>query len=554
MWPGPDRKNDAGTALMERRISLVMGIPIIVGVTGHRALREKDIPELRAKVKKELEELASKCPHSELVMLNAAASGADQLCAEIALELGIRLVCPIPFPVDEYRKDFSEEETAVFDGLLRKADSVFPVPDIEAAPQEPSPKAYRNFRYRQAGIYIARHSHVLLALWDGSAPKRDGCGTAEIVDFALAGSYLPADGPALYHSGKAVIHIPAPREETDDAPRPRRFLGEEQAFQEILEKTDAFNRIAGNESAPEEHLLPEGSGRDPLLKRMEELYQSAETLSMKAAGTYRRVLAALAVSGTVLTLAFLLYDEAELCGMILLCGAMLVCAAACLRHAVRSDCHARYVDCRALAESLRVQAFLRYAGSAKPVADLFSWTQLSENGWIAAAMNAVTIGDGPSEAHDISACWAEDQRIYHEKASRKKALMLERNDRLVKAAGILSIVLYLAVLLFELTLGGLSLVPGAAAVDLDFYRAGFKIALGSLSAATLFASGYYGKLSLSRQVSDHEKMERFYKKIGEQLALWGQSEELLTRLAREELMENGNWCSYQRDNAPDLSI
>ena len=101
-----------------------MGIPIIVGVTGHRALREKDIPELRAKVKKELEELASKCPHSELVMLNAAASGADQLCAEIALELGIRLVCPIPFPVDEYRRDFSEEETAVFDGLIRKADSV----------------------------------------------------------------------------------------------------------------------------------------------------------------------------------------------------------------------------------------------------------------------------------------------------------------------------------------------------------------------------------------------------------------------------------------------
>ena len=24
--------------------------------------------------------------------------------------------------------------------------------------------------------------------------------------------------------------------------------------------------------------------------------------------------------------------------------------------------------------------------------------------------------------------------------------------------------------------------------------------------------------------------------------------------AREELIENGNWCSYQRDNRPDISL
>lgn len=34
----------------------------------------------------------------------------------------------------------------------------------------------------------------------------------------------------------------------------------------------------------------------------------------------------------------------------------------------------------------------------------------------------------------------------------------------------------------------------------------------------------------------------------------GQTEEQLTVLAREELMENGNWCTYQRDNAPDISL
>ena len=34
----------------------------------------------------------------------------------------------------------------------------------------------------------------------------------------------------------------------------------------------------------------------------------------------------------------------------------------------------------------------------------------------------------------------------------------------------------------------------------------------------------------------------------------GQTEELLITLAREELTENGNWISYQRDNKPDFSF
>ena len=53
-------------------------------------------------------------------MLNSIASGADTLCAEVALSLGIDLVCPLLMPASEYRKDF----------------------------QRPT----RDFRYRQAGM------------------------------------------------------------------------------------------------------------------------------------------------------------------------------------------------------------------------------------------------------------------------------------------------------------------------------------------------------------------------------------------------------------------
>ena len=81
-----------------------------------------------------------------------------------------------------------------------------------------------------------------------------------------------------------------------------------------------------------------------------------------------------------------------------------------------------------------------------------------------------------------------------------------------------------------------------------------KIILGTLSAGTLFMANYYGKMSLRRVTADHEKMEKFFEKAADQLIRRGQNEQILETLAREELAENGNWCSYQRDNAPELNF
>jgi hypothetical protein len=61
-------------------------------------------------------------------------------------------------------------------------------------------------------------------------------------------------------------------------------------------------------------------------------------------------------------------------------------------------------------------------------------------------------------------------------------------------------------------------------------------------------------MSLDRITGDHEKMERFYQKAADLLARCGQNEQILETLAREELTENGNWSSYQRDNAPEMNV
>ena len=67
-------------------------------------------------------------------------------------------------------------------------------------------------------------------------------------------------------------------------------------------------------------------------------------------------------------------------------------------------------------------------------------------------------------------------------------------------------------------------------------------------------SNYYGRLSLSRVTSDHVKMERFYSAVLERMDRYGETDGLLLLIAREELIENGSWCSYQRDNTADFNL
>ena len=118
----------------------------------------------------------------------------------------------------------------------------------------------------------------------------------------------------------------------------------------------------------------------------------------------------------------------------------------------------------------------------------------------------------------------------------------------------MSVSLYIAAVGFELLCGGLMFRPTVSVPDVEIWRTVLKILLGIISALTLFVANYYGHLSLPRTLSDHKKMERFYTEMTERLAREGESEALLTELAREELIENGNWCSYQRDNTPDFSL
>ncbi len=79
-------------------------IPLIVGATGHIALRPADLPALRDSVRSELIHLKERCPNTQIAMLTSLAAGGDLLCADVAVELGIPVFAALPMEPSEYRR------------------------------------------------------------------------------------------------------------------------------------------------------------------------------------------------------------------------------------------------------------------------------------------------------------------------------------------------------------------------------------------------------------------------------------------------------------------
>src|SRR5260370_4526820 len=140
--------------------------PLVIGVTGHRDLREEDREHIRNSVRKVFTELRKQYPSTPFVLLSPLAEGADRLVAEVALgESDTRLIAPLPMPKDMYEADFEDPNSlAEFNRLLGRADQSFEISLLadEAAVSHPGPE--RNLQYEAIGKYIAGESQISIAL------------------------------------------------------------------------------------------------------------------------------------------------------------------------------------------------------------------------------------------------------------------------------------------------------------------------------------------------------------------------------------------------------
>lgn len=189
------------------------GLPITVGVTGHRKLKNPSaiLPVLKA----QMTAIQNSFPDSPIYAVSALAEGADCLFAQLAVDMGWELHVALPMAKEYYvtDNDFSEAGKRTFEILYKLAENRQVVmSDVipGSADLIKQDGLYRNLQYAKVGIYIAQRSHILIALWDGQDVRGIG-GTAQIVSFRETGHlHLPPQNtmPSAFTPGMLAALMP----------------------------------------------------------------------------------------------------------------------------------------------------------------------------------------------------------------------------------------------------------------------------------------------------------------------------------------------------------
>ncbi len=604
-------------------------IPIIIGVTGHRDIfcgienDTEDCEEIKAQVKTAIEEIISLCDkNTPVIMLNALAQGADMLCAEAAFECGIPVYAVLPCEKEKYLTSFDdcgcgrnpEEDKNHFNELINNCTKVIIAPDQERlskSVKEAKFDSAESYEYRQLGIYIAEHSHFLLALWDGvESTNQYGCGAAEVIKFALTHDYLDSEHvpvPGTINDS-AVIWIKCRRKKSgcksarddgrseeikkvyrikdvdsfdiDDSRKfpYKDFVSCPECITEIIKKTVRYNVETAFYKGEKikDFLYGDNSGNsyeiaDKDMNSLRSQYFKADLLATAYRDRYKRRMLAVAILSVCVAFSFLIYDDCSIFGMIYPClGCLIVAIVTTAVCGVKyKDYHKKYIQYRALAEVLRTQFYICACGTKAFVCDEFSWTQKSDIAWIEKALRMLFIIHDfkkPLDKDKVKNNWIIGQYCYHNSQLKKnKKKSHKRQAKLCKRATsalfIVSIALYSIILLFEsLALCGI----------LDFWKGTFfnietiswrnigAVAVGLSAVITLFFSSYFDKLSNERKCEDHAKMKNLYIYA---LRNWDNIVSDKTRfnrfvvnIAREEIIENGVWYSYVNESGLQINI
>lgn len=169
-------------------------IPIIIGVTGHLDL--KDEKHIEGAVEDIIRDIHDRYKESPIKILSPLAEGADRLVARVGIKAGAQLWAVLPMPRDSYQDDFDETSKASFEALLGNSETVFELPLLPGNTEE-NIKGYeapRNAQYAAVGTYVASHSNILIAIWNGTDTGQEG-GTADVVRYHLEGIPEKFTGP-----------------------------------------------------------------------------------------------------------------------------------------------------------------------------------------------------------------------------------------------------------------------------------------------------------------------------------------------------------------------
>jgi len=446
-------------------------IPLVLGVTGHRELRAEDVPKLEAAVRGVIDDLHRAAPATPIVLLTPLAEGADRLVARVVLDAGGELIAALPFEADEYRRDFPNS-VAAFDVLYCDARTTrrLVMPPLHRQRVDGNARP-RELQYALVGAYVARHSQVLLALWDGEPSDGLG-GTAEIVRFRRTGQYDVDDDiadamssagnpyglsdlPLDPHDVGPVYHILTPRagRRSPDDLFSGRWLDDDRearrgstplprALATSLARIDAFNQdalIIGarapasvEQSERSLYAAPDGSCPPPV-SPLRRAFALADTLAIGYQRQTFRVLTLLHALAFLAVLFFEIYghlfppEDVRITAFLAAYLVTLGVADVIYLYARRKQSQTRFQDYRAVAEGLRVQFYWRLAGLEDSGADYYLRKQKDELSWIRDAIRAWSVRAAPANPGDVQALaarWIAAERDYFGRAAEREGRRL----------------------------------------------------------------------------------------------------------------------------------
>ncbi len=586
------------------------GLPIIVGVTGHRYLRAADEPMICNAVEAIFDHLAREYPATPLVLLTPLAEGADQLVARLARRRNIPYHVPLPMPLASYREDFITPQTlAAFDALLAGAAApsyTMPFYEDNTAETIRDPDR-RALQYMLVGAHLAQACHILVALWDGQPSDKNGS-TAQVVSFRLSGPLQRYFQPVSLLDASptgAVYHVFAARGNAADAGMPGRTrLLAGRTAQSVLALQDDVATVGARDAAArasDAGIHASAADRDDPLATVYERIETfnrdcaavphaslaepectatelLQSRARRAANFYQKkikgALLRLFLATGIAVIAFELYAHlvTQLHVLVIPYFLAALIALSTYVRARRGRWQDRAEDYRALEIGLRIQHVWNVAGVGRCAADYYMRLQRSELDWIRDAVRAAQTLDrhrAYSDAEGIAAVRSfvsEQYRYFAGNETAPGAAQREQtktalHEKLIDASVRISVTASLGLVAFGIVATLLPAFREATEAHEIWHGSIIFVIAVSAIAAALFHD-YSARRAHRQHARRYERMAQVYRQATDVLDDTARrpgpagertrttieiARAVVEELGREALGETGDWLLMHRE-------
>lgn len=561
-------------------------LPLVIAVTGHRDLVVDEVEPIRVRVKELFAELKENYPTRPLTILSSLAEGADQLLAQIAIDMSLRLVVPLPQQKELCLNDYKTAESrAQFESLCDAADTVFELSTDHSKFQNHEKTNYtaEERQYAHMGSFLSGHCHILLALWDGKPSEQLG-GTAQVVRFHHD-DVMPGYTSANVENQKMLVddesdlifHIVCSRDRDDGRPQP----GFEALDWSWFTKDEDTPR---SKELPEQHktIFQRGSEFSSDAVKYSERIAQANTYLFEENDSFaigeglsviakyfsmadwlaihyqRRTQITVRIThflAFMMGFVFIVYSDIQSREYLLYAFLSFFLLAAGLQMFSKSRAWQRkYLDYRTLAEGLRIQFYWAAAGVtneniAKFSHDNFLQTQDPEFGWIRNVMRVSGIHCDAIPNEDPKGLeFTESQLVGDSKTGQlgyfnRVAKDRVRRHKLTESLGKLSLVAS-ALIVFILVVMGSRIGDDARNILL--------VVMGTTLLLFAVREGYAYATAIEELVKQYGFMIRIYKNARRRLQSThndSEKRQILQALGRSALDEHADWMLMHRDRS-----